>query len=111
VRALRTIRPVAYPGRTPHIHVKLRHASFGELTSQLFVDGDPGNERDFLWRRLRAEAQTAAAMKLQPASGRRACAGRLAMRSWCPHDVSGISVKQADRPDSVQPRPLAGAPP
>jgi protocatechuate 3,4-dioxygenase beta subunit len=31
----RTIRPVPYPGRTPHIHVKLRHASFGELTSQL----------------------------------------------------------------------------
>ena len=39
----RTIRPVPYPGRTPHIHVKLRHPSFGELTSQLFVAGDPGN--------------------------------------------------------------------
>jgi protocatechuate 3,4-dioxygenase beta subunit len=47
----RTIRPVPYPGRTPHIHVKLRHASFGELTSQLFVADDPGNARDFLWRR------------------------------------------------------------
>ena len=48
----RTIRPVPYPGRTPHIHVTLRHASFGELTSQLFVAGDAGNERDFLWRSL-----------------------------------------------------------
>jgi len=64
----RTIRPVPYPGRTPHIHVKLRHASFGEWTSQLFVDGDPGNERDFIWRRLRGEAQAAAAFKLQAAS-------------------------------------------
>jgi protocatechuate 3,4-dioxygenase beta subunit len=48
----RTIRPVPYPGRTPHIHVKLRHASFGELTSQLFVAGDPGNPGDFLYRSL-----------------------------------------------------------
>jgi protocatechuate 3,4-dioxygenase, beta subunit len=64
----RTIRPVPYPGRTPHIHVKLRHVSFGELSSQLFVDGDPGNARDFLWRRLDAEAQAALAMTLQPAT-------------------------------------------
>ncbi len=26
----RTIRPVPYPGRTPHIHIKLRQAGFGE---------------------------------------------------------------------------------
>lgn len=65
----RTIRPVAYPGRTPHIHVKLRHASFGELTSQLFVDGDAGNARDFLWRRLDAAEQAALAMRLAPAEG------------------------------------------
>jgi len=65
---LRTIRPVPYPGRTPHIHVKLRHASFGEWTSQLFVDGDPGNARDFVWRSLQTEAQAAAAMRLQPAA-------------------------------------------
>jgi protocatechuate 3,4-dioxygenase beta subunit len=65
----RTIRPVTYPGRTPHIHVKLRHASFGELTSQLFVAGEPGNARDFLWRRLGGEAQASLAMVLTPADG------------------------------------------
>ena len=64
---LRTIKPVPYPGRTPHIHVKLRHASFGELTSQLFLAGDAGNERDFLWRHLAAEDRAALAMQLQPA--------------------------------------------
>ena len=64
---LRTIKPVPYPGRTPHIHVKLRHASFGELTSQLFLAGDAGNERDFLWRNLAADERTALAMQLQPA--------------------------------------------
>ena len=46
----RTIRPVPYPGRTPHIHVKVRHATFGEVTSQLFVAGDPGNARDGLFK-------------------------------------------------------------
>lgn len=64
---LRTIRPVPYPGRTPHIHVKLRHPSFGEIASQLFVDRDPGNAGDFLWRRLDEEARAALAMRLQPA--------------------------------------------
>lgn len=64
---LRTIKPVPYPGRTPHIHVKLRHASFGELTSQLFLAGDTGNERDFLWRALKPEDRAALAMQLLPA--------------------------------------------
>jgi protocatechuate 3,4-dioxygenase beta subunit len=64
--AFRTIRPAPYAGRTPHIHLKLRHASFGELTSQLFVEGEPANASDFLWRRLSAAQRTALAMKLQP---------------------------------------------
>jgi protocatechuate 3,4-dioxygenase, beta subunit len=63
----RTIKPVPYPGRTPHIHVKLRHAGFGELTTQLFVAGDSGNARDFLWRQLDADERTALEMKLAPA--------------------------------------------
>jgi protocatechuate 3,4-dioxygenase beta subunit len=66
--AFRTIRPVPYPGRTPHIHVKLRHASFGELTSQLFIAGDPGNARDFLWRGLAAADREVLAMTLRPAT-------------------------------------------
>jgi protocatechuate 3,4-dioxygenase beta subunit len=64
--AFRTIRPVPYPGRTPHIHVKLRHASFGDVTSQLFVDGEVGNARDFLWRQLDPGEREALAMRLQP---------------------------------------------
>lgn len=64
----RTIRPVPYPGRTPHIHFKLRHPAFGELTSQLFVAGDPGNAGDWLWRRLGAAGQAAVTLRLQPAA-------------------------------------------
>ena len=63
----RTIKPVPYPGRTPHIHVKLRHASFGEITSQLFVAGDPGNARDFLWRSLSTDDRPGLEMRLQSA--------------------------------------------
>ena len=64
---MRTIKPVPYPGRTPHIHVKLRHGSFGDLTSQLFVAGDPANARDFLWRQLAPQDRPALELALQPA--------------------------------------------
>ena len=48
----RTIRPAPYSGRTPHIHLKVRLDRRELLTTQLYVQGDPGNARDFLWRRL-----------------------------------------------------------
>jgi len=63
----RTIRPVPYPGRTPHIHVKLRHATFGEITSQLFVAGDPGNPGDFLYRSLADDDRREVELRLQRA--------------------------------------------
>lgn len=67
--ALRTIKPVPYPGRSPHIHVKLLHPSFGEHTSQLFVAGDAGNARDFLWRAVAQADRAALEMQLLPALG------------------------------------------
>lgn len=62
-----TIRPVPYPGRTPHIHVKLRHPAFGDVTSQLFVTGDPGNAGDGLYRRLSDEQRSFTDMTLRRA--------------------------------------------
>lgn len=47
-----TIRPVPYSGRTPHIHVKVKLGARELLTTQLYVAGDPRNERDGLWRQL-----------------------------------------------------------
>lgn len=55
----RTIRPVAYSGRTPHVHFKVRLGARELLTTQLYVAGDPGNERDGIWRRLDAQARAA----------------------------------------------------
>ncbi|MBL0730081.1 intradiol ring-cleavage dioxygenase [Piscinibacter sp. HJYY11] len=64
----RTIRPVPYPGRTPHIHVRVRHRSFGELTSQLFVAGDAGNARDFIYRSLSDAERAQVDMRLERAA-------------------------------------------
>lgn len=55
----RTIRPVAYGGRAPHIHVKVKLGTRELLTTQFYVDGDPGNARDFLWNRLSVEDRRA----------------------------------------------------
>lgn len=49
----RTIKPVPYPGRTPHIHFRLLGAGFEPLTTQMYVRGEPRNERDFLLNRIR----------------------------------------------------------
>lgn len=51
--AFDTIRPVAYPGRTPHIHVKVKIDGHAVATSQVFMpDERDANARDFLWRSL-----------------------------------------------------------
>ncbi|MEO5882184.1 MAG: intradiol ring-cleavage dioxygenase [Caldimonas sp.] len=63
----RTIRPVPYPGRTPHIHVKLRHPAFGEVSSQLFVAGEASNAGDFLFRGLAETDRPEVEMRLERA--------------------------------------------
>jgi protocatechuate 3,4-dioxygenase beta subunit len=55
----RTLRPVPYTGRTPHIHFKVRSGSRELLTTQLYVEGDPHNARDGLWRALSAQDRAA----------------------------------------------------
>ena len=55
----RTIRPVAYSGRTPHIHVKVKLGRRDLLITQLYVADDPDNSRDLLWRSLSAADRAA----------------------------------------------------
>ncbi len=55
----RTLKPAPYSGRTPHIHVKVRLDRQELLTTQFYVQGDPGNARDSLWRRLGEQGQAA----------------------------------------------------
>jgi len=69
--SFRTLKPVAYPGRTPHIHLKVATGSGAMLTSQFYIAGEPQNERDGLYRAAaRDPAQrTRIDMKLEPANG------------------------------------------
>jgi protocatechuate 3,4-dioxygenase beta subunit len=64
----RTIRPVPYPGRTPHIHFAVTARGFSALTTQMYVAGEPGNDGDFVLRRIvDPEARAAVIVPLQPA--------------------------------------------
>ncbi|HEV3163350.1 MAG TPA: protocatechuate 3,4-dioxygenase [Isosphaeraceae bacterium] len=49
----RTVKPVPYPGRTRHIHFKIRRGSKELLTTQCYVKGEPGNDRDGIYRSIR----------------------------------------------------------
>lgn len=53
----RTIRPVPYPGRTPHIHFLIRAADGRQLISQMYLRDAPGNRWDILFRRLSSAAR------------------------------------------------------
>ena len=66
--AFRTIRPVAYPGRTPHIHFKVHAPGMGRLTTQMYVAGEPQNARDGVLRSIRdASARESVIVHLSPA--------------------------------------------
>ena len=48
----KTIKPVAYSGRAPHIHMKVIDGS-RELVTQIYVQGEPANKGDFLLNAIR----------------------------------------------------------
>jgi protocatechuate 3,4-dioxygenase beta subunit len=49
----RTIKPIAYPGRTPHIHFAVKLKGQDKFTTQCYVKGEAGNERDFVLKGIR----------------------------------------------------------
>ncbi len=51
----RTIKPVPYPGRTPHIHVAVKVPKQEKFTTQCYVKGHPGNAKDGVLRGIRDE--------------------------------------------------------
>jgi protocatechuate 3,4-dioxygenase beta subunit len=53
----RTIKPVPYTGRTRHIHFKVKMRGQREFTTQLYVRGEAGNDRDFIYRSLRNQQE------------------------------------------------------
>ncbi len=51
-----TIKPVAYGGRAPHVHVRVQAPSRRPFVTQMYIAGEPANERDALYSRARREA-------------------------------------------------------
>jgi protocatechuate 3,4-dioxygenase beta subunit len=46
----RTIKPVPYPGRTPHIHFALKMKGREKWTTQCYIKGEPLNEKDGVYK-------------------------------------------------------------
>ena len=75
----RTIKPVPYPGRTPHIHYKVKRNGKELLTTQCYIKGNPANERDGVWRGIGDEkARASVTVDFAPLKGSRV--GELAAR-------------------------------
>jgi protocatechuate 3,4-dioxygenase, beta subunit len=71
-----TIRPVPYPGRTPHIHFAVSAPGFPRLITQMYVAGEPQNERDGVLMSVRnPAARSRLIVPLRPADEPGALAG------------------------------------
>ena len=57
--SFRTVKPVAYPGRAPHIHFAITPPSGRKLITQMYVAGARENDKDFLLSGIRDKAQRA----------------------------------------------------
>lgn len=55
----RTIKPVAYPGRTPHIHFAVKRKGVAKWTTQCYIKGEASNDRDRVLQGIRDENQRA----------------------------------------------------
>jgi len=64
--SFRTIRPVAYTGRTPHIHFAVSGPGFEPLVTQMYVAGEPQNERDGVLNRIDPGARASVIVALEP---------------------------------------------
>jgi protocatechuate 3,4-dioxygenase beta subunit len=75
----RTVKPVAYPGRTPHIHFAVKVKGQDKFTTQCYVKGEPKNARDGILNGIRdRKARDAVIVEFAPIKGSRI--GELAAR-------------------------------
>jgi protocatechuate 3,4-dioxygenase beta subunit len=68
----RTIKPVAYPGRTPHIHFAVKIKGAEKFTTQCYIKGEPRNKRDGIFSSIRdPKARAAVLVDFAPVAGSR----------------------------------------
>lgn len=69
--SFRTIKPVSYPGRTPHIHVKIFNEAGREvLTSQFYLAGHAQNARDRIFGSMSDEEAASVSMSFDASKTR-----------------------------------------
>lgn len=64
----RTLRPVPYPGRTPHIHAKVLLPGAPEFITQIYIADEPLNDRDGLFRRIPADRRHRLLAEFRPSA-------------------------------------------
>ena len=75
----RTIKPVPYPGRTPHVHYAVKLKGREKFVTQCYVKGHPGNAKDGVLKDIRdAKARESVMVDFAPLKGARA--GELAAK-------------------------------
>ena len=68
----RTIKPVPYPGRAPHIHYAIKMKGRKELITQCYIEGHSGNEKDGVYKDLKDEkARKSVTIPFAPLKGSR----------------------------------------
>jgi protocatechuate 3,4-dioxygenase beta subunit len=77
--AFRTIKPVPYADRAPHIHFAIKMKGRNDFTTQCYVQGEPRNDRDGVLRGIRdLKARASVLVPFAPLRGSRI--GELAAR-------------------------------
>lgn len=66
----RTIKPVPYPGRAPHIHFRIAGRDVPYLVTQMYVAGHPQNDGDFLLSSVvDGKARDSLLVRFEPVAG------------------------------------------
>jgi len=66
----RTIKPVGYPGRTPHIHYGVKRKGMKTFMTQCYIKGEPLNATDVLLKRVKdTQARSAIIVDFAPVKG------------------------------------------
>jgi protocatechuate 3,4-dioxygenase beta subunit len=66
----RTIKPVPYPGRTPHIHFAVKVPGRDKFTTQCYIKGHPQNEKDGIYKSVRdPKARESITVAFDPLAG------------------------------------------
>ena len=75
----RTIKPVAYPGRTPHVHFAVKFKGREKFTTQCYIKGEPQNDQDMVIKGIRdAKARESVIVPFTPVKNSKA--GELAAK-------------------------------